>query len=212
MRQKIILIGGGGHCKSCIDVIEAEGKYTIAGIIDREENLHKKVLSYEIIGTDQELPHIIKEYKNFLITIGQVKNAERRIEIYNILMRNNANVPSIISPFAYVSKYARIGRGTIVLHHAVINTNAIIGENCIINTGAIIEHDCFIGNHCHISTGSLINGECTIKNNTFIGSNSVLLNGTTIGESIVLGAGSTVVDSINKSGIYAGNPLKRIGE
>ena len=35
--KKIILIGGGGHCKSCIDVIEQEGKYRIAGIVDMAE-------------------------------------------------------------------------------------------------------------------------------------------------------------------------------
>jgi len=33
MKEKIILIGGGGHCKSCIDVIEQEGRFIIAGIV-----------------------------------------------------------------------------------------------------------------------------------------------------------------------------------
>ena len=34
MNQKLILIGGGGHCRYCIDVIEQEGKYQICGIED----------------------------------------------------------------------------------------------------------------------------------------------------------------------------------
>ena len=35
-KRKIpILIGGGGHCKSVIDVIEQEAKFEIAGIVDK---------------------------------------------------------------------------------------------------------------------------------------------------------------------------------
>ena len=59
--QKIILIGGGGHCKSCIDVIEAEGKYDIAGILDMPEFVGEKILGYSIIGTDDDLPELSKQ-------------------------------------------------------------------------------------------------------------------------------------------------------
>jgi len=37
INDKILLIGGGGHCKSCIDVIEQECKFQIAGIADLGE-------------------------------------------------------------------------------------------------------------------------------------------------------------------------------
>ncbi len=67
MKENIILIGGGGHCKACIDVIEQEGNYQIAGIVDLPEMLHQKVLGYEIIATDKDFPDLVKEYKNFLI-------------------------------------------------------------------------------------------------------------------------------------------------
>jgi FlaA1/EpsC-like NDP-sugar epimerase len=56
MKQKIILIGGGGHCKSCIDVIEQEGKYTIAGVVDVKEKAGQTIMGYPFIGTDDDLP------------------------------------------------------------------------------------------------------------------------------------------------------------
>ncbi len=34
--KKIILIGAGGHVRSCIDVIEQSKKYEIFGLIDNE--------------------------------------------------------------------------------------------------------------------------------------------------------------------------------
>ncbi|MDQ0969199.1 FlaA1/EpsC-like NDP-sugar epimerase [Flavobacterium sp. W4I14] len=43
-KQKIVLIGGGGHCKACIDVIEETGEYEILGILDQKENIGKKTL------------------------------------------------------------------------------------------------------------------------------------------------------------------------
>ena len=54
-KPNIILVGGGGHCVSVIDVIEQQGKYNIKGIIDIKENIGKNVLGYKIIGSDNDL-------------------------------------------------------------------------------------------------------------------------------------------------------------
>jgi FlaA1/EpsC-like NDP-sugar epimerase len=64
-KPELLLIGGGGHCKSCIDVIEQNGKYRVAGIVDVTENLHKKICGYENIATDADLPKLAREYENF---------------------------------------------------------------------------------------------------------------------------------------------------
>ena len=59
--KKIVLIGGGGHCKSVIDVIEQEGKFKIIGIVDKPEFLGNKVLGYSIIGSDDNLKELAKK-------------------------------------------------------------------------------------------------------------------------------------------------------
>ncbi len=102
--QNLILIGGG-HCKSCIDVIEQDGVYQIAGIVDVSEKLHQKILGYEIIATDDDLPDLVKEYENFLITLGQIKSPEKRIRIFQALKESGAKLPIIVSPLAYVSRF-----------------------------------------------------------------------------------------------------------
>ena len=210
MQSKIILVGGGGHCRACIDIVQTEGKFQIEGIVDLRENLYREILGYKIIGTDEDLPDIIKKCNNFLITIGQIKSGEKRVEKFNLLKDLRANFPIIISPLAYVSRYATIGEGTIIMHNAFINANSRIGRNCIINTNAIIEHDTVIGDHCHISTGSIVNGGCQIGAETFIGSNSVISNNIRISSKVVIGAGSVVVKSILKEGVYVGNPVRKV--
>lgn len=172
MSKEIILMGGGGHCRSVIDVIEQQGEYKIIGIIDQNEaKVGSKVLGYEVIGTD----NILEGFSHIpyaLVTVGQLDSPAVRIEIKQKLERLGFILPVIVSPNAYVSKHASVGAGTVVMHDAVINAAAIVGENCIINTKALIEHDVVIENDCHISTGAIVNGGVVVKAGTFFGSNA----------------------------------------
>ena len=188
--NKLILIGGGGHCKSCIDVIESENKFKIMGILDTKEKIGQKVLGYEIIGTDDDIEKYQKEDFYFLITLGQIKSADIRFKLFNKIEIMGGKIATVISPLAYVSKYATIDVGTIVLHHALINSNANVGKNCIINSKALIEHDSVIENHCHISTGAIVNGEVVVGEKTFVGSNSTIIQGTNILPNSFVKAGS----------------------
>ena len=192
-RQHIILVGGGGHCKSCIDVIEQEGKYHIAGIVDVPEKLHQRILGYEIIATDFDIPQLVKDYGAFLITVGQIKSSATRVSLFQRLKNAGAKLPLVISPQAYVSEHANIADGTIIMHQALVNAGARIGKNCIINSGALIEHDAVIGDHCHISTRTVVNGGVKIGSGTFLGSNAVCKEYMEIGENSIIGCGATII-------------------
>jgi sugar O-acyltransferase (sialic acid O-acetyltransferase NeuD family) len=176
MKSKdIVLLGGGGHCKSCIDVIEQHGEYRIVGILDKADKVGDKILNTAIIGIDDDITTLKSKIKYFFVTVGQIRSAELRIFLYNLLVRHGVELPIIISPNAYVSPHSQIGRGTIVMHNVIINADAKVGENCIVNSRALIEHDVFIGNHCHISTGAVVNGGVEIREGTFIGSGAVIV-------------------------------------
>jgi sugar O-acyltransferase (sialic acid O-acetyltransferase NeuD family) len=210
MKNDIILVGGGGHCKAVIDVLEQEDKYKIIGILDPDFKNLKTVLNYPVLGDDSEIDQLSKKIKHFFITVGQAKSASLRIKIYKKIIENNAVCPKIISPLSYVSKHSKIGEGTIIMHGAKINANANIGNNCIINTNAIIEHDASVGNHCHISTGAIINGFVKVGDEVFIGSSAVIADRVSILNRTVFGAGSVVVKSNLSAAIYVGNPVKKI--
>lgn len=187
--KKIILVGGGGHCKSCIDVIEQQGIYEIFGIIDKASMLGKKVLGYEVIGTDNDLSHFRDKCDYALVTVGQIKSPELRIAIYAVLKELDFNIPVVLSPLAYVSKYAVLGQGTIVMHDALVNAEATVGENCIINSQVLVEHNVTIGDHCHISTGTILNGDVSVGDGSFIGSGTIVKQGLNVGSKVVVGMG-----------------------
>lgn len=205
MKRPLILIGGGGHCKSVIEVAESAG-YTIRGILDMPENVGHEVLSgHQIIGTDDAIPQYVDDC-DFVITVGFIKNPALRIKLYNKVKQAGGHLATVIGSTAYVSKYAKIGEGTVIMHKAFVNAGAKVGDNCIINTFVNIEHDVEVGHQCHISTGTMVNGECKIGDNCFIGSQSVCANCIEMGSDIVVGAGSVVRKSIHTKGIYAGSP------
>ena len=180
--DKILLIGGGGHCRSVVDVIEAENRFKIAGIIDQPQLIGTKVLNYEVIGCDEDLKSLAAKYKNALITVGQIRAPDLRIKLFERVKEAGFILPVIVSPRAYVSLHAAVGEGSIIMHDALVNACAQVGDNCIINSKALIEHDSTIGHHCHISTSVTINGGVKVEGKSFIGSGAVTKEYITISE------------------------------
>jgi len=210
MINKVILIGGGGHCKACIDVIETTS-LEIAGILDKRTS-SDRILDYEIIGGDEDIEDLSKKNYSFLISIGQIKDPLPRIKIFERIKQLNAKLVTIVASSALVSKYSTVGEGTIVMHQAIVNSSSKVGSNCILNNRALVEHDCTVGDHTHISTAAVVNGNCTIGNRVFIGSNSVITQGVQIADDVVIGAGSVVIRNIIEAGVFAGNPARKINE
>ena len=190
--KKIILIGGGGHCKSVIDVIEQEKKFEIQGIVDKANNLGSNILGYKVIASDDNLQKLANRFKYALVTVGQIKSPALRIKLFNLASKVGFSLPSIISPNAYVSKHSSLGKGVVVMHHAIVNANTSIGDNCIINSKALIEHDCEVAEHCHISTNVTINGGSKVGSGSFVGSNATTKESIVIEEKSFIKAGSLV--------------------
>ena len=192
----LLLIGGGGHCRSCIDVIEAEGKYQIRGIVLPLSDDTDGVLGYPALGSDEDLPLLLQETPQALVTVGQLRSPEIRFRLYEQLKKLGGKLPSIVSPSAYCSKYAELNEGTIVMHGAIVNAGANIGSNCIINSQALIEHDVIVADHCHVSTGARLNGGVTIGKGSFIGSGAILGEGIVIGENVIISAGQVILRNV----------------
>ena len=208
MSKPLILVGGGGHCKSVIDVVESAG-YTILGILDREISTGETVFGYKVLGNDDLIePYLDKA--EFLVSVGQIKTPAIRIRLNNMVKDAGGKLAIVIAPTAHVSKYATIGEGTVVMHQAVVNAGAQIGKGCIVNTFANIEHDVKLGDFCHVSTGAMVNGEAEIGEGSFIGSQSVVNQCVKICNMTVVASGSVVHKDITEAGVYAGNPIKRV--
>ena len=173
-KQEIILLGAGGHCKSCIEVILGLSKYNILGIIDKDGSSTKHILGHNVMGTDKDLESLINRCSSVLVTVGQIKSPEIRISLFERAKSLGFSFPVIRSQQSYISKSAQIGDGTILLNHSLLNTSVKVDANCIFNTKALIEHDARIGSHCHVSTGVIIHEGMTIGIDSIISAGQVI--------------------------------------
>ena len=192
--KKIILLGGGGHAVSCIDLLSNSKEFKIAGYVALSEN---KNLNLKYLGKDSDLINIKNKYSFALIAIGQIKNSILRESKYKLLKKYNFILPNIFSNISYISKNIKIGECNTIFHHAIINSNCLIGNNNIINSKTLIEHNVRLGNNNHLSTSAIINGNCKIGNNNFIGSGAIINNDIKIGNNCIIASGSLVKKDIN---------------
>ena len=187
--KDIYLVGAGGHCRACIDVIEATGQYRIAGLFDSQVPAGEKVLGYTVLGGDDQFAKYVGKGE-FLVTVGQIKTAEIRRKIHDQLIALGAKFATVVSPRAHVSRHAKVGAGTIIMHDVLVQAAAHVGAYCIVNDKALIEHDGFVGDLCHVATGAIVNGGSRVEAGSFIGSNAVLQQNCLVPANSVVGAGS----------------------
>lgn len=213
MPEKIVLVGGGGHCKVVSSIILENNDFKIVGISDVESELGKEINGIKIKYTDDQLEKLFKEgVKNAIITVGSTGNPVLRIKLFNKIKSIGFFAPVIIAKSAFIGKNVSIGEGTVIMPGVIINTGVKIGKNCIINTGAIIEHDCIIEDNVHIAPGVTISGGVLVGENTHIGTGSSIIQNIKIGKNSLIGAGSVVVKDTPNNVKAFGVPAKIRGE
>lgn len=211
--NKIILLGGGGHCKSVIDSIESLNEFEIVGILDVENRVGQSIMGYKIIGTDSELNNLYKSgVENAFISLGSIGNTEIREKIAKRLLKIGFNIPNILDPSAKISKSVSFKSGIFVGKGAIVNSDCIIGDFSIINSGAIIEHDCVLGSFVHCAPGSVLCGGVSIGDKSHIGANSTIKQGIHIENNVVVGIGTVILNDIKEKTTVVGNPGRTLND
>jgi sugar O-acyltransferase (sialic acid O-acetyltransferase NeuD family) len=192
--KKIVLIGAGGHAKSCLEIINQSTNYLVSYMIGDNNVNNNNIFNNKKIIKKKDQLKIIKSFKklNVLIAVGQLKLGFERLKLFNFYKKLGCDFPIIKSSNAYISSKSIIGEGTIIMNHSIININSEIGKNCIINTKSLIEHDCIVGDNVHIATGAIINGGVKIGNNSFIGSGAIIKQNSVIDDNTIVPAKSYI--------------------
>ncbi|MCP4139323.1 MAG: acetyltransferase [Chloroflexi bacterium] len=209
--ENILILGAGGHAKVIVDIIELEAKYNVVGILDQDPKIIEPILGYPLLGKEENLPKLIKEYaiKGIIIAIGdnfiRSRAAARIKENYPEL-----SFPSAVHPKTIIARDVKIGEGTVIMAGVSVNAGSVLGDFCILNTNSILDHDSSLGNFSSLAPGVTVGGDCQIGNHSAVGIGATLLHGIKIGEHSVIGAASLVNKSIPPYTVAYGLPAKEI--
>jgi sugar O-acyltransferase (sialic acid O-acetyltransferase NeuD family) len=208
-KEKIVLLGGGGHCASVIDSILEKDIYSEIVVLDNDNSLFLPG-GIHVIGNDEELPLLYQEgFHHAFITVGSIGDCSVRKKLFQKIEDIGFFIPNIIDKSATVSKWSNLGRGIYVGKMAVINSKVEIDNCAIINTGAILEHDCKIGEFVHVSTGAKLCGGVEVGCETHVGAGTVIKEYTKVGAHCLIGAGSVVIKSVDNHFMQYGCPAHK---
>jgi len=195
--MKLVLIGGGGHCKSILDCVRRIDKKADVLIVDPAIPEGSVIMGAGAAGGDKMLGELYeKGYRNAFISTGSIKSTALRRKLYKKAADIGYDFPVIADPSAVVSEYAVIGQGAFIGKNAVINADSHIGSHAIINTGSIIEHECVIREFSHVAVGARLCGQVRIGSDSFIGAGTTVIQGIKIGDQAIIGAGSVVLRDV----------------
>lgn len=202
MNERVVVIGGGGHAKVLVDIIEQSADIEIVGFVSTDE--HEKLYGYPRLGNDDVLPAVFDSgVRSALVAIGD--NRRRKLWI-DTLRKRGFRLISAISPAAVVSKHVRVGDGIALLPGAVVNADADLGDGVIVNTNASIDHDCVVGKCVHVAPGANVAGCVRVEEGVLLGTGSSVIPGVTIGSWTIVGAGAAVVSDLPANVVAVGVP------
>lgn len=210
-RKKVVVIGAGGHARSVIDILMENEEYEVVGCLDPIYSPQKEIMCMNgvpVVGTDEDMGKFLKlGYDYIFVAIG---NPNIRKKLYEKSIEIGYTPINVISQYARVSRYAKIGMGNCIMAGAVVNVNCRIGNGCIINTNASVDHDCQLGDYVHVAPGVAISGSSQLGDGVHIGTNAAVIDGITIGAWSYVGAGAAVVGDIPEHKMVYGVPARVI--
>lgn len=205
--KRLAILGASGHGKVLADMAELLGWQEVIFFDDAWPGI-EKVGSWRVEGDTRELIATIEVYGGVIVAIG---DNLVRLDKQRILAESGGALVSLIHPQAFVSRYASVGAGSVVMAGAVINVDTNLGQGCIINTGATVDHDCELGDGVHLSPGGHLAGGVKIGRASWIGIGASVRQLVSIGDGVVIGAGAAVVQSLPDLCTALGVPARIVG-
>lgn len=173
-KKKLLLVGAGGFGRMVAE--QAMLQYDCA-FVDDGQVVGAEICGILVVGGLADLPDLRKEYSLLVVGIG---NNQFRSQVYEKANVLGYGFPNIIAPSAYVSPFARIGCGCVVLQNACIQNGASVGNGVLLNAGTEVHCDAAVGNYALIYTNSVIRTGSTVGNFARIGSNCTICNNVTV--------------------------------
>jgi sugar O-acyltransferase (sialic acid O-acetyltransferase NeuD family) len=186
---RVVLLGGGGHAKMCIDILRQMSGLEIIGILDAKHPC-EPVLGVPFIAgdSDEDLARLRKQAPFAVNAVGAVRSHADRQGHYARLKKAGFSISKLIHPKAIVEPSVMLGEGNQIMAGAVVGS----GNNSIVNSGAVLSHDCSIGDNAHLAPGAILAGGVRVGSGTLVGVGVTVYLGVRIGQGVTINNGLDV--------------------
>lgn len=209
--QDLLILGAGGTSREIAEAVEdinrCEKTWNLLGFLDDDPAaLGRTVDGVEVLGP---ISSAQGSSAFLIIGIAAVRNRRVRKGIVESLGLCRDRFATVIHP-ASVSRHAKLGFGSALLHNVVITPDAVIGDHVIIEYGAMIGHDALVEDFATIGPGAIVSGSVRVGENAFLGAGSMLRDNLTVGEGAVIGMGAVVVGDVPPRATVVGSPAREL--
>lgn len=190
----LVVFGGGGLGRAVIELIRAEGRYEVLGVVDDGLTPGSEVLGAPVIGGAGALGALAAAgLQHVAHAVGGIGRVDVRAKVAATIAAAGLGMPAVVDPSATVSPSAVLDPGAQVHVGARVMAGAVLGANTLINTSAVISHDCRIGANTHIAPGAILAGDVVVGADSLVGMGVTVLLGVPVGSRCIIGNGAHVV-------------------
>lgn len=207
--KPILLFGASGHAGVVADIVEKQGAFRIAGIVDSFVGQGSLRYGYPVLGSESTLPGIVDSTsaQAIIIAIGDNHVRARLVEAVQSILPGFP-FETAIHPSAAIARGVAIGPGTVIVAGVVVNPHASVGSHCILNTLSSLDHDSRMDDFSSLGPGAHTGGNCRLGNGSVLAQGANLIHGRSIGRDSIVGAGSTVLKDIPERCVAYGTPAR----
>ena len=207
MKERLILVGGGGFGRELINWLSAgtvEGRFAFDGFIDRDETALKKYnIPLAWLGSIDDFSP--KSGDKLVLGIAAPKQKEFLV---NSLLNKGGKFQTLTHPTAIVAKSAVLGEGVVLCPYAIISADTNIGSFVTVNVMSTVGHDVKLGDYSSLSAHVDLTGFCDIGLRVFFGSGAKVTPNVKIGNDAVIGAGATIIRTV-REGVTMFSPFAK---
>jgi sugar O-acyltransferase (sialic acid O-acetyltransferase NeuD family) len=210
--QDLVILGAGGASREIAEAVEDINRDrqtgNLLGFLDDDPTKIGRVINgVRVLGP---ISLAARYSALFVIGIAATQNRRARQRVAETLGIRQDRFAVVIHPSASVSRYAKIGWGSAILHNVVITPDAIIGNHVIVEYGAMIGHDALVEDFVTIGPGAIVSGSVRVCRGAFLGAGSVIRGGLTVNEDALVGMGAVVVKDVELHSTVVGSPARQL--